>query len=118
MEKESKDKLKGTLIVPLGLAMVLVPFSIVIGWNLITLILFWLVITPGLTIYLPTIVSNSKSHLFESLAGLILFYAIMVFMIYDHYKTDYFQIMILSCVINLILVFLVTLTRRLRTQTR
>jgi len=116
MDKESKDKLKGTLIVPFGLAIVLAPFSILIGWNLMTLILFWLVVIPGLTIYLPTLVSRNKNHLVESLVGLTIFYAIMVFMIYDHYKTDYFQIMILSCVINLILVSVLTWTRRPGTQ--
>src|SRR5687768_11346846 len=104
MDKESKDKLKGTLIVPVGLAIILVPFSLLIGWNLITLILFWFVLTPGLTLYLPTLVSDNKSHLFESVVGLIIFYGMMVFMIYDHYKTDYFQVMAVSGLINLILV--------------
>ena len=118
MDKKSKDKLKGTLIVPVGLAIILIPFSMLIGWNLITLILFWLVLTPGLTIYLPTLVSRNKNHSFESLLGLTIFYAIMVFMIYDHYKTDYFQLMIWSCVINLILVSVITWTRRPRTQTQ
>ena len=115
MDKESKDKLKGTLIVPSGLAVILVPYSLLIGWNSITLILFWLVLTPGLTIYLPTLVSASKNHLFESLLGLTLFYAIMVFMIYDHYKTDYFQLMIWSCAINLVMISLITWARRQRT---
>ena len=104
MNKQSKDKFKRILIVPVGLVIVLVPFSIWIGWNLVTLILFWFVITPGLTIYLPTLIANNKNYLVEALVGLIIFYAIMVLMIYDHYKTDYFQIMIVSCVINLILV--------------
>ena len=116
MDKESKDKLKGTMIVPVGLAIILVPFSMLIGWNLVTLILFWFVLTPGLTIYLPTLVSSNKKHLFESLVGLIIFYGLMVFMIYDHHKTDYFQVMIVSCVINVILVSAITWTRRLRTQ--
>jgi hypothetical protein len=110
------DKLKGILIVPIGLAIVLVPFSILIGWNLITLTLFWLAITPAVTIYLPTVVSNNKNHLFESLVGLLIFYTIMVFMIYDHYKTDYFKVMILSCVINFIFVSVITWTRSSRTQ--
>ena len=79
MEKETKDKLKGTLIVPVGLAIMLAPFSILIGWNLITAILFWLVLTPGLTIFLPPLVSRNKSHLFESLVGLTVFYSFMVF---------------------------------------
>jgi len=117
MDKKSKDKLKGTLIVPIGLTIILVPFSILIGWNLLTLIMFWFVLIPGLTIYLPTKFSRNRNHLIESLLGLIIFYAIMVFMIYDHYKTDYFQIMILSFVINLTLVSIFTLTRRQWTQT-
>lgn len=113
MDKESKDKLKGILIVPVGLAIILAPFSILIGWNLITLFLFWFVIIPALTIYLPTIVSPNKNHLFESLVGLMIFYAIMIFMIYDHYKTDYFQTMIVSCVVNLISVSVITWARNL-----
>ena len=118
MDSESKDKLKGTMIVPVGLAIILVPFSVLIGWNLMTLILFWFVLTPGLTIYLPALVSRNKNRLVESVVGLIIFYGIMVFMIYDHYKTDYFQVMILSCVINLILVSAIAWTRRPRTQTQ
>ncbi len=104
------------LVVPIGLAMVLVPFSILIGWNLVTLILFWFVAIPALTIYMPAKVSNSRNHLLESLAGLILFYVIMVFMIYEHYQTDYFRLMMLSGVINVGLVAAISLTRKQRTQ--
>ena len=118
MDKEFKVKLTGTLVVTIGLAIALVPFSILIGWNLITLIVFWLILTPGLSIYLPTLISNSKNHLFESLTGLIIFYGIMVFMIYDHYKTDYFQIMIFSAVINVFLVFILTWIRKPKAQTQ
>ena len=106
----------GTLIVPVGLTIVLVPFSIFIAWNLVTLIVFWFIVIPWLTIYLPTIVSQSKNHLFESLGGLVIFYATMVFMIYDHYKSDYFQVMIVSFVINLIVVFVATWIRKRKTQ--
>ncbi len=108
MDKAIKDTLKGTMIVPVGLAIVLVPYSMLIGWNGPTLILFWLVLTPGLTVYLPKLVSTTRRHLFESLAGMILFYGLMVFMIYDHYKTDYFQFMMISCVVNVILVPTIT----------
>jgi hypothetical protein len=109
--------LKGTFIVPVVLAIVLVPYSLFIGWNLITLLLFWFVIIPALTIYSPTKVSNNKSHLFESLVGLIMFYAFMVFMIYNHYQTDYFQIMMLSCVVNIILISTITGFKRVKAQT-
>lgn len=80
------------------------------------MILFWLILTPGLTIYLPTLISNNQDHLFESIAGLVIFYGMMVFMIYEHYKTDFFQLMMLSCLINIVLVVVVTWARRLGVQ--
>src|SRR5688572_18766442 len=104
MGNEFKDKLKGALIIPTALVIVLIPFSILIGWNLLTLILFWLVITPALTIYLPTILSRNRNRLFKSLVGLSIFYGVMVFMIFDHYASDYFKLMMLSGVVNLIFV--------------
>lgn len=104
--KKTKDLLKATLIVPFGLILVLVPYSMLIGWNLFTGILFWYVITPALTIYLPSIISKNKGHLMESLVGLAIFYAVMVFMIYDHYKTDYFLIMMVSLVVNMMVIAL------------
>lgn len=52
----------------------------------------------------------------ESLTGLMLFYAIMVFMIYEHYKTDYFQLMMLSCLVNVALVTAISLPRKQRGQ--
>lgn len=55
MNKKSKDILKATLIVPFCLILVLIPYSMLIGWNLFTGVLFWYVITPALTIYLPGI---------------------------------------------------------------
>ncbi len=104
MTKTSKDRLKRTLIIPLGLTAVLVPFSLLIGWNIFTLLLFWFVLIPGLSMYLPSLVSSNQNHLIETVLGLIVFYSIMVFMIYDHYQTDYFKAMIVSFVINLIVV--------------
>ena len=106
-------RLKGTLLVPVGLFVTFVPFSLLIGWNLIKLIIFWFVITPSLAIYLPKRISNNKDRLLQSLLGLIIFYAFMVFMIYDHYKTDYFKIMIFSCAMNLMLVALMEAIKRI-----
>lgn len=116
MSKQVRDQLKGTLVVPVALAIVLIPFSLLIGWNLLTLILFWLLIVPALTIYLPTVVSTNKNHFFESSLGLMMFYGLMVFMIYDHYKTDYFRVMIVSCFVNLILISLITWFKRSMTK--
>jgi len=118
MNKLSNDRLKGSLIVPVGLAVILVPFSLLLGWNPMTLILFWFVLVPATAMLLPTLVSRSNNHLIESVAGLIIFYGIMVFMIYDHYKTDYFRVMTLSCIINVILVSVITRTIGSSTQTQ
>ncbi len=114
---ELKDQLKGTLIVPICLGIILVPFSMLIGWNLMSLFLFWFVLIPTFTLYLPTRISKNKSHVVESLVGLMIFYGIMVFMIYKHYKTDYFKIMILSFAINFLLVAVITLNRMRVTKT-
>jgi hypothetical protein len=43
-----KEQLKGTLIVPIVLVAVLIPFSMLIGWNLLTAILFWFLIVPAI----------------------------------------------------------------------
>jgi len=117
MDNKYISNLKGALVVPIGLVIVLIPFSIFIGWNLVTLILFWFVITPGLTIYLPKIVLKKIHHPSYSLVGFIIFYTFMVFMTYKHYMTDYFQIMALSCIINLVLMSTIWI-RSTRTQTQ
>ena len=115
MKKHFKEQVKGALLVPVGLAIVLAPFSLLVGWNLLTAILFWFVITPALSLYLPKTVSKSKNHFFESLLGLMIFYGLMVFMIYEHYKSDLFRVMIFSCLVNLILISVITWTQRLIT---
>ncbi|HBK89277.1 MAG: hypothetical protein U0289_06670 [Cyclobacteriaceae bacterium] len=104
MDKKSLNTLKGTLIVPAGLAIVLAPFSLWMEWNGMTAIFFWFMLTPGLALYLPTLVPGNKSHWAESVTGLIIFYAFMVFMIYQQFQTDLFSVMLVSCVINVILV--------------
>ncbi|WPP49282.1 hypothetical protein [Catalinimonas niigatensis] len=101
-----KNPWKGICIVTIGLAMVLIPFSLLVGWNIFTLLLFWFMIVPALTLYLPKMMNKDRNHLFESLAGMVLFYGLMVFMIYDHYQTDYFQVMMYSCGFNLLVVTL------------
>jgi len=109
-----KKKLTGTLIVPIALAAVLMPFSILVGWNLFTMILFWSFVVPAIAILLPSWLSENKNHVFESLVGMIGFCAIMVFMIYDHFKTDYFRVMVLSCAINIFFICLITWANRKR----
>jgi hypothetical protein len=116
VSRKFTNKATGALAVPAGLWGILVPFSMLIGWNLITLLLFWFVLIPVLTFYLPVVLSKSSNHLPESLAGLVLFYGIMVFMIFDHYKSDYFQVMVLSGVINLVLLWAIYWVKKPATE--
>lgn len=104
---EFKKLLKSALILPTGLFLVLAAFSYLIGWNLITLLLFWFVLIPVATIHLPKVFSKRMNQLPESLLGLSIFYGFMVFMIYDHFQTDYFRIMMISGVINLFIVTII-----------
>jgi hypothetical protein len=112
MTKEFKLKSFGSLVTALGIAIVFVPFSFLIGWNIVTLVLFWLGLTPALAIYLPKLVSRNTGHLLESLTGLTLFYTVIVFLIYEHYKSDYFQMMIVSYVINIIMIVTINSTKK------
>lgn len=99
-------RLKQILIIPIGLVLALVPFSLLIGWNLFTLFLYWFIAVPLLSFHLPTLVKRNTHSLFSSITGLTIFYGFMVFMIYEHYQSDFFQVLIWSGVINLIVVSL------------
>lgn len=103
--------MKGTLAVIVGAFLIFAPFSLLMGWNLLTLLLFWFVIVPWIAIFLPAKISRNKGHLTESLAGLILFYAFMVFLIYEHYQSDYFFVMMASCLVNAGVVTVISLRR-------
>ncbi len=93
--------IRGVFILAITLFIALVPFSFLVGWNLITLLLFWFILIPVISIYLPTKILKNEDRLIQALGGLVLFYGVMVFLIYRQYQTDYFKIMIWSAVANL-----------------
>jgi len=102
--------------VAITLFIALVPFSILVGWNLITLLLFWFILIPVISIYLPTKIFKNEDWLIQALGGLVLFYGVMVLMIFKHYQTDYFKIMIVSGGVNLVVVAGFFLAKRLYQQ--
>ena len=111
-------RILGILIVPFGLAVVFIPYSLLIGWNLLSLVVFWFAIIPILASFLPLIISKNGRHIIESLAGLVIFYWLMVFMIYDHYQTDYFKLMMASLFINIFAVYVISLAEWPKMQTQ
>ena len=114
--QSTKELTKGALAVAIALSLVLVPYSLLVGWNVVTLLLFWFVIVPWIAVQLPGKVSKNGNHVIESLIGLIIFYAAILFMIYEHYQSDYFLVMMVSCGINLLVVSTISLKRK-RAQT-
>ena len=68
--------------------------------NLLSTIVSWFVIIPLLTVFLSKIISGNKNLALKSLISLVAFYGVMVFMIYKHYQTDFFKVMIASLVFN------------------
>jgi len=85
------------------LVLIMVPFSFIIGWNLISILIFWFLIVPLVSITVPYIIRANERRQFQSIIGMILFYGIMIFMIYNQSATDYFKLMAVSGVVNLVL---------------
>lgn len=114
MDEVLKERLKVMLSVPAGLTLIIIPYSLLIRWEITSLFIFWFIITPTVTLYLPLRLTKIRNNLFESLAGMMIFYGIMIFMVYDLYKTDFFRIMALSCVTNLVSVSTMVFIRKYR----
>lgn len=115
METKSRT-IPGVFIIAITLFIALVPFSFIMGWNLITLFLFWFILVPAVSIYLPAKILKTEDWLIQAFGGLVLFYGVMVFMIFKHHQTDYFKIMIVSGGVNLVVVTGFFLAKRLNQQ--
>lgn len=118
MSPQFKEGAKTALVLALALQIILVCYSYLLGWSLMSLLVFWFIIVPWMAIYLPGRISKNANHLTESLMGLVIFYAVMIFMTYKLYKSDYFQVMSFSCGINALVVLVSSMLKRLRAQPR
>lgn len=94
--------LRVALIVPGCIFLYVITFSYFFGGNrnLVITLASWFVIIPLMNVFLSKIISGKKNLAYKSLISLLIFYGIMVFMIYEHYQTDFFKIMIASMVFN------------------
>jgi hypothetical protein len=95
--------LKVAIVVPLCVFLFVAACGYLFGGsrNLLATIVSWFVIIPLLNVFLSKVISGSQKNLaFKSLVSLVVFYGIMVFMIYKHYQTDFFKIMIASLIFN------------------
>ncbi|MBT8191262.1 MAG: hypothetical protein HKO89_03840 [Saprospiraceae bacterium] len=95
------------MIIPIGVIVFLLLFTFTIGWNPVTIILFWFLCIPLLANYLPKLVFKREVYPAQSILGLVIFYGFMVLMIYEHYQSDYFLLMMLSLLSNLVIILLI-----------
>lgn len=95
----------GIIGVLIGLVLIILPFSLLIDWNIVTLILFWFLIVPLASFLIPFLIPGNRQKLLQSIIGMMLFYGVMIFMIYTQSETDYFRLMAISGIVNLILMF-------------
>ncbi|WP_339606625.1 hypothetical protein [uncultured Roseivirga sp.] len=114
MKNQSISNLKSTLAIPLAMVIILIPFSLLIGWNMASMVVFWFVLIPLVSYLVPTKVFKSTKPMKESIIGLTIFYALMTFMIYEH--SDFLQLMMVSFVVNLLILFFIQLDKKVNRE--
>ena len=97
--------LRVTIIVPLCLFLYVALSGYFFGASkhILGVIVSWFVIIPMLNALLSNTISGKENFALKALISLITFYGIMVFMIYKHYQSDFFKIMIASLIFNSII---------------
>ena len=110
MKSEALKKLRGNLtisviIVTLSLITLLVPYSLFIGWNLFTSILFWFIFVPLISILTARFYNNPEKRLLAGIIGCLFFYFIIIFMIYGSYQSDQFKLMIVSLFSSILMIW-------------
>ncbi|KOF03389.1 hypothetical protein OB69_05685 [Roseivirga seohaensis subsp. aquiponti] len=114
MKNQNISSLKSTFTIPLAMAIILIPFSLLIGWNMASMVVFWFVVIPLVSHLIPRKVFKSTNPMKESIIGLTIFYTLMTFMIYEH--SDFLQLMLISFVVNLLALFFIQLDKKVNRE--
>ena len=96
------------------MTIILIPYSILIGWYMASMVVFWFVLIPLVSYLVPTKIFKSTKPMKESIIGLTIFYALMTFMIYEH--SDFLQLMMVSFVVNLLILFFIQLDKKVNRE--
>lgn len=99
---------KVTIIVPLCVFLYVGISGYFLGGSKHVLVWFisWFVIIPMLNAFFSNRISGKENFALKTLVSLIIFYGIMVFMIYKHYQSDFFKLMIASFMFNSLILVL------------
>lgn len=104
--------LKVVVVIPLTTVIVLSGYSLLLGWNLITLVIFWFLIVPFVILFLTSWLLKEDHITIKPLVSLIVFYSFLVWMIYKHFESDAFAIMMFSFLYNFLVMCLVMFVQR------
>lgn len=100
MNRKLAANVSGIVSVPITLFILLLPFSLITGWNIVTVLLYWFLIVPFAAEYIPTVFFNEKNQLVRSVIGTIIYYSFMLFLSRAYYQSDLYQVMAISALIN------------------
>ena len=114
MKNQSNTNIKNTLAIPLAMVIILIPFSLLIGWNIASMVIFWFLLIPLVSHLIPRKVFKSTNPMKESIIGLTIFYALMTFMIYEH--SDFLQLMMISFVVNILVTFFIQFDKKVNRE--
>ena len=95
--------LLGSLLTSIILFGCLAIYSVLLGWNLYSSLIFWGLLVPIIA-YLSSQILKTNNHLIIALLGTIFFYCFVFFMTYKHYDTDWFTVMKYSLVSSAFLI--------------
>lgn len=108
---------KGALVVPVGVLLVFIPYWYFLGKVFPLNLALMFVVIPYVAAWLPRIYREKRNHFWESVSGLILFYLFMVFMIYKHYQSELFLVLMASAVWNILTLTGIGLTMKFLNKT-
>ena len=118
IKKDLKEIFLGTFSILVGLVACLAVFTFpsyyLFGNHIVALFIFWFMIVPYVTVFISKKRSKRKSPLVEIIAGMVLFFGMVTFMIFNYYGTEYFQLVVISACFNLVLVPVYILSKSLR----
>lgn len=101
---------KLVMAIPLGIMTILAAYSLLLGWNLLTAVTFWFLIVPFLVFFLSKVLGIR--HLWQSFIALLCFYGVVIFMTYEHFRTDFYAVLFASLIFNSFVMMFVILVDR------
>lgn len=78
------------------------------------MVIFWFVLTPAVAHLIPKKIFKNANPIKESIIGLTIFYALMVFMIYE--QSDFLQLMMVCFALNILVIFFIQLDRKVNKE--